>query len=335
MKQTYHYASSIDGLAPLYADAVFRADGEAKPLVAVLHGFHCTRGHVGPDCEALAGRGFFCVAPDMRGHADSAGKHDCGGLQICDIADALAEAVRRWPGEIDAANVDAVGYSGGGGNVMSLFAKFPTLLNAGAAFFGISDYAAWHRSMGRPDCNATMEKALGGTPDDVPERYAARASLPAVQNNPRTRLHLFWDAEETACPPMLDEQFVCAARALGYTNVTPHLSKPGDPARWIHGYRSEVRDLYAADDIFAPDFASAGPPYVLPTTGELVVCGYIVTDRFAIWLGDGLEGTARVHYSLSGGMVSVRELERTGRAEMRVMHGPTIIGWKGGLGLGA
>ena len=330
MKQTFHYASSIDGLSPLYADAVFTADGKRKPLVAVLHGFHCTRGHVAPDCDALAARGFFCVAPDMRGHADSAGKHDCGGLQICDIVDALAEAVRRWPGEIDTANVNAVGYSGGGGNVMSLFTKFPTLLKAGAAFFGISDYALWHRTMGRPDCNATMEKALGGTPDHVPERYAARGSPVAVQNNPRTRLHVFWDAEETACPPVLNEQFVSAARSLGYTNVTPHVSKPGDPARWIHGYRSEVSDLYAADDVFAPDFHAAGPPYVLPTSGELVVCGYVVTDRFAIWLGDGLEGTARVHYSLSGGMVSVRELERSGRAELRVLHGPTIVGWRMG-----
>ena len=170
MKETFQYASSIDGLSPLNADAIFNPDGSPKPLVAVMHGFHCTRGHVAVDCDALAARGFFCVAPDMRGHADSAGKHDCGGLQICDIVDAVAEAARRWPGEINCQNVNAVGYSGGGGNVMSLFTKFPELLNTGAAFFGISDYALWHRTSGRPDCNLTMEKALGGTPDNVPER---------------------------------------------------------------------------------------------------------------------------------------------------------------------
>jgi len=294
----------------------------------VMHGFHCTRGHVAVDCDALAARGFFCVAPDMRGHADSAGKHDCGGLQICDIVDALGAAARRWPGEIDRHNVNAVGYSGGGGNVMSLFTKFPDLLNAGAAFFGISDYALWHRTNGRPDCNATMEKALGGTPEQVPERYAARGSLAAVQNNPHTRLHVFWDAEENACPPVLDEKLVEAARSLGYDNVFPHVSKPGDPWRWIHAYRSERPELGHGDDVFSPDFLHARPPLRFGTTGELVVCGYVVTARFAIWLGDGLAGSARVTYHMSGGMVSVRVLEKSsGAGEVRVIDGPTLLGW--------
>jgi len=326
-KQTFSYSSSIDGLAPLHADAVFHDDGRLKPLVAVMHGFHCTRGHVAADCAALAERGLFCVAPDMRGHADSAGCHDCGGLQICDIVDALSEAARLWPGEIDLRNINAVGYSGGGGNVMSLFTKFPDLLNTGAAFFGISDYALWHRTKGRADCNLTMEKALGGTPDEVPHRYAARGSLAAVGNNPHTRLHVFWDAEEKDCPPVLNERFVNRSRELGFSNVIPHVSKPGDAARWRHGYRTEIPELYAGDDVFSPDMQTARPRPPWPERGDLTVCGYVVTKRFAIWLGNGLAGWARICYDCRGGKTNVTVLEACGAGELRVLEGPTILRW--------
>ncbi len=294
------YTSAIDGLTPLHADVVFRPDGIAKPMALVLHGFHCRRQSVAADCDALAAAGVFCVAPDMRGHGDSAGAHDCGALQLCDAVDALREAAAACPAECDPARISALGYSGGGGNVLGLLTKFPDLLQAGAAFFGISDYALWHATRGRPDCNATMERALGGTPAEVPLRYAARSSLAAVVNNPRTRLHLFWDAEERDCPPVLNERFVEAAGSLGHTNVTAHVSRPGDATRWRHGYRSGVPDLDEADRLFLPDFLASARDVSLPPRGELHVCGFMVTRRFAVWIGAGTEGWARVRYDLTG-----------------------------------
>ncbi|MBI3985882.1 MAG: alpha/beta fold hydrolase [Lentisphaerae bacterium] len=298
--RTVKYRSSIDGLGPLYADLIYRPDGRPKPLTAVLHGFHCTRGHVTPDGVALARRGLFCVMPDMRGHGDSAGQHDCGALQICDIVDALGHAARRVPGEIDRRNVNAVGYSGGGANVLSLMTKFPDLLNAGASFFGVSDYEIWYRTNGRPDCNRTMERAIGGTPEQVPERYAARSSLRAIANNSHTRLHLFWDREETACPPLLNEWFLAAAQRLGHDNVRAFVSQPGDKSRWIHGYRADHPGLAAADDLFVPAFLASPRPKPRPDKGELDVCGYVVTSRFAVWLGDGKSGHVRIRYNLAG-----------------------------------
>lgn len=325
---TMSYASRLDGLAPLYADAIFVPDGRPKPLVAVLHGFHCTRQHVTADCMALAERGLFCVAPDMRGHGDSAGRHDCGGLQICDIVDALCEAALAFPSEIDRRNVNAVGYSGGGGNVLSLCTKFPELLHGGASFFGMSDYALWHQTRGREDCNKTMEAALGGSPEEVPERYAARSSLRAVQNNPHTRLRLFWDTEEKDCPPILNERFLEEAQRLGYTNVHAEISRPGDPYRWHHGYRTTFPELAAGDPIFSADFLQPPMPYVLPEQGELMVCGYVVTTRFAVWLGtDGLSGWARVRYDLGDSEPGVDVLEASSDAALRVISGPTLLDW--------
>lgn len=324
-KSTLTYASRIDGLGPLHADVVFRADGRPKPLTAVLHGFHCTRGHVAADCEALARLGLFCVAPDMRGHGDSAGTHDCGALQICDLVDALREAAAAFPAECDRARINAVGYSGGGGNVYALVTKFPELLQAGASFFGISDYALWHETRGRPDCNATMERAIGGTPAEVPARYAARSALRAVGNNPHTRLHVFWDEAETACPPVLNERFLEAAQRLGYGNGVAHCSRAGDAARWHHGYRRNVADLYAGDALFTPDFLAPPQPWRLPLRGELDVCGYVVTARFAVWIGDGTAGHVRIRYDASGHAPSVEILEGEAPAALRVLPGPTLL----------
>jgi pimeloyl-ACP methyl ester carboxylesterase len=325
---TFDYASHADRLSPLLADAVFIPDGLPKPMVAVLHGFQSRRQDVLPDCRALAARGLFCVTPDMRGHGDSAGEHDCGALQICDIVDALGAAAARWPQEADTANVNAVGYSGGGGNVLSLATKFPDLLDAGSSFFGVSDYAMWYRDRIRPGRNDALAQILGGTPDQVPERYAARSSLAAVTNNPHTALRLFWDADETACPPVLNESFLAAAAAAGQTNVSRQWSRPGDAARWQHGYRPDHPQLAAADAIFAPDFLRMRPPRPLPAEGELTVCGYVVTRRFAVWLGDGSSGACRIRYRCANGTVAVTPLETPLACELRVEQDPVLLSWR-------
>jgi pimeloyl-ACP methyl ester carboxylesterase len=324
---TVEYSSSIDGLGPLRADLIYMADERPKPLTAVLHGFHCTRQHVRPDCIALARRGLFCVAPDMRGHGDSAGKHDCGALQICDIVDALGQAADLRSSEIDRFHVNAVGYSGGGGNVMSLMTKFPYLLNAGASFFGVSDYEIWYRTKGRPDCNRTMEKAIGGSPEQMPESYRARSSLRAIGNNSHTRLFLFWDEEETACPPLLNDWLVDASRRLGYRNIDMFCSKAGDHSRWHHGYRTDHPDLADADGIFAPAFLTTPGPRAFPDSGALDVCGYVVTPRFAVWIGDGTHGCTRVRYDIQGTTARVQCLEDAPRYDLRVLSGPTCLRW--------
>jgi pimeloyl-ACP methyl ester carboxylesterase len=326
-RQTISYASSADGAGPLLADAVLVPDGRAKPLLAVMHGYGGSKGNVARDVLALAPKGVVALAPDMRGKGKSAGRWDSGGLDVLDILDAVLAAVRAFPGEVDARNLNIVGYSGGGGNAIACAVRFPDLFQTAASFFGIADYAWWHRHGGRPDCKAAMEEVLGGGPEAEPELYAARNAVPAAANA-LARMHFLWDAEEKQCPPLGVEDFLSAYERAGGSRATRHVSRPGDAQRWLHGYRTDHADIGdPADALFLPDVLApkAASPQ-LPERGRLVVPGYLVTRRFAVWIGEAKSGDVRgrvtVEYDLSGGKPVVEVVENPGNYQVSVEASP-------------
>lgn len=307
-KETITYRSSLDDTGPLYADVCFRADGAPKPLVLVMHGYSGGREAVAEDIVDLSERGVFAVAPDMRGHGQSAGTMDSGGLEVHDIADAAFAAVRAFPGEIDASNFNVVGYSGGGGNAIAAGCRFPDLFNTCVSFFGIPDYGGWYADNTRPDCMAVMAQQLG-TPAESPARYEARNFIPAAGNARNTHWWFFWDREETMCPPSYVQKWVSTAGESGVPSVHASVTGPGDARRWIHNYRAGNPDLKYADDLFLPDVFSPPSELSLPERGELVVPGYVVTSRFSVFVADGTKGRIRARYKITrdGAEISVIE----------------------------
>lgn len=316
------YRSSVDGTAPLYADVAYRPGTGRKPVLLVMHGYIGTRKHVTADLKQLAPKELFVIAPDMRGCGDSAGKWDSGGLDVHDIVDAARAALERWPEETDAGRVSVVGYSGGGGNAMSCAVRFPDFFSTCVSFFGISDYAEWHRSRTRADMMRRLEGALGGTPEAVPDRYVARNANAAAGNVLTGRMHLFWDVEERNCPPKMVEEFVRQHHLAGGNRVEAHISRPGDLARWRHGYRSGMDDLAKADAVFLPSVTRMVEGGLeLPKRGRLVVPGYLVTRRFSVWVEDGTRGVVTVEYDQRGEEVRVDVVENLGDWKVRVGRG--------------
>lgn len=294
------YASSVDKTAPLVVDVALVPDGIPKPLLMVMHGYMCSRADVRPDIQVWAKQGLVAAAPDMRGQGDSAGKPDSGGLEVHDILDAVLAVVAKYPHDIDAKNVNIVGYSGGGGNVIMCAVRFPDLFQNCISFFGISDYGAWHGTRVRPDCNAIMEKACGGSPAAVPAAYEAR-NANAAAGNALARIHFFWDVDEHSCPPKINEVFVANYRRSGRDRVVVHASQRADEVRWLHAYRSVSPNIAQADAFFLPHvkaLPTASPS--LPAKGTLTVIGYLVTRRFAVWIGDGQQGRVTVAYDVTG-----------------------------------
>lgn len=318
------YESSVDGTHPLLASVAFRADGKAKPIIAVMHGYISGREAVAQDIRDLAKLGFFCIAPDMRGRGKSGGKWDSGGLDVHDIVDAILTAIREYPSELNRANINIIGYSGGGGNVLSALTRFPDLFHVGASFFGISDYGLWYETAGRTDCNEIMKATLGGAPSEVPEVYAARNACLAAGNNHASKIHLFWDEEEKQCPPILNKKFVEAQHAAGVKPLTAHVSRAGDKVRWLHGYRTDHPMLVHADAILAEDIQRDVPSLALPHTGMLVVCGYVVTRHFQVFVEDGRHGVVKVHYEFEDGRPEVRIMDNPKDYQVHIsMQTPT------------
>jgi pimeloyl-ACP methyl ester carboxylesterase len=322
---SFAYRSSVDDTGPLYADVAWVPSRQPKPLVIVMHGYLGSRKSVAADLRELAAKGVFAVAPDMRGRGDSAGWWDSGGLDVHDILDAVLAAVRRYPGELDARNLNVVGYSGGGGNAIACAVRFPDLFRTCVSFFGISDYAWWHRSGGLPECNVRMERALGGPPGVRPELYAARDANAAAGNARSARLHFFWDEAERACPPGMIETFLENYWRAGLGNAEVHVSVRGDRDRWIHGDREHNPSLSdPADSRFLPDVLAAKPVAArLPLRGRLVVPGYLVTRRFAVWIGDpssvAVQGQVIVEYDLTGKLPRVQVIENHAKQPVRIV----------------
>ena len=320
-------ASSVDGTKPLVFDVCYKPTRRKLPLVVVIHGYSGKREHCRPDILRLAGKGLFAVAPDIRGRGASAGKFDSGGLDVMDLYDAVQVCCRKFADQVDASNLNVIGYSGGGGNVFSCFVRFPDTFRVAASFFGIPDYAAFYRAQGRPDCNRILAAALGGTPRQQPARYAARNATAAAGNNGQTRFHIFWDIAETACPGRMDEEFIQANRAAGHRNCIPHLSRLRDKYRWHHGYTTDSPNLVKAEDLFVAEILKrrvAEPQ--LPHTGTLIVPGYVVTRHFQIWVQPkgqpalcGRSGVAKIAYRLDASRVEFRILEVSAGHEVRIV----------------
>jgi dienelactone hydrolase len=316
--ETINYTSSHDKTGPLNADVVFNSDGKPKPLLVVMHGYNGSRKDVNADIHDFGAKGLFAIAPDMRGTGGSAGKFDSGGVEIHDILDAVLAALKKYPEEIDAKNLNIVGYSGGGGNTIACAVRFPDLFHTAVSYFGISDYADFHRTTNRHDCNERMERTLGGKPADIPDTYAARNYNTAAANVCATKLHFFWDEEETQCPPSMIEKFIQIHQSAGLKNVVAHISRRGDPLRWIHGYRTGNRDL-KEDSLFLSEIRTpkASGPKLTPK-GKLIVPGFLVTRKFAVWVEDGQRGVVTIEYDISGAKPIVKVIDNPKKFNVRI-----------------
>ena len=145
------------------------------------HGGRRVRGAVG----YYAKKGLFAIGVDLRGREESDGQRDNGGLEVMDIYDAVQAVLKKYPNEADPDAVNIIGWSGGGGNTFSAVTRIPDLFSNAGAFYGITDYGYWANTAFK----GALEADIGGTPVDVPNRYAARNSLLGVANNAYTNFH--------------------------------------------------------------------------------------------------------------------------------------------------
>ena len=325
------YASTIDPLPDLRAKVAYQKGRQNLPIVVLLAGG--TPGSskaLEGDLDRLSRRGVFAVLPTLRGRDGSPGQSDCLGREVCDIVDAVGHVKASFPEQVNPSLASIVGYSSGATLSLLAGARFPDAFRTIVAYFPITDRAEqpyWELYERKP-ANELEEKALriakmvekliGGVPSAVPDLYASRRILSAVGNNGQSAIHLFHDLDDGLVPYTHSQKYFDEAKAAGLTNVRFHLSYPDDGRRWTHGHPKNVPDLVAGEHKFIGQITGGKPDKpVLPEAGELVVPGYVRTEGFEVWLGDGLDSVATLTYSLSDASSRFALARHSGNANAR------------------
>ena len=303
-EQNLIFRSSYDGVGPLYATAIYPSiHDQHYPIVVVQHGYSGNRGMVLYSARRIAQHGFFCLCIEMRGRGQSAGMRDDGGIEIMDIYDGIAAAKTNFADIVDNSRVSIIGYSNGGGNVFFANIRFPFLFNASMALFGIPDYGMWYKLSPLEKDRENLRSSIGGSPEDLPDKYLTRNMVIAASNLSGTRFHIAFDEMETRCPNIMSETFYNTAKSKGYENIFLHISKQNDKHRFEHGYNTNGEHSHI-EDFFIDDIEKTNlQTPIMPSAGHLVVLGYIITPKFKLFLNNGDDGIANLRYDISNKQV--------------------------------
>ncbi|MFF8727090.1 alpha/beta fold hydrolase [Streptomyces sp. NPDC015171] len=189
------------------------------PAVFLVHGGPADHDRDAYDgvVHSLVASGFAVARVNYRGSTGygprwrRAFRGGVGLTQVEDLASVRADLVARGLVRPDA--VGLWGTSWGGYLVLLALGTRPGLWQAGVAVKPVADSVAAHRTT-TPALRALDERLFGGTPDEVPERYA-RSSPIHYAAEVRDPLLVAAATHDAKCPPGQIRGYLAALRAAG------------------------------------------------------------------------------------------------------------------------
>lgn len=211
---------SVDGLE--VQGWLYRALGESTGTVVLVHGGPTSRAEdrFNAQIQYFVARGFHVLAPNYRGSTgfglpfqESIKEDGWGGREQEDVRtgiEALIEAGVATPGR-----VGVTGTSYGGYSAWWAITHYSTdLVAASAPVCGMTDLVVDYHAT-RPDLRPYSEEMMGGTPDEIPDRYRERSPINFV-NNIRGRLLIVQGMQD---PNVTPENVDVVVRALGREGI--------------------------------------------------------------------------------------------------------------------
>ena len=178
---------SVDGIE--IQGWLYRTPGEKLGTIVLVHGGPTSHAEdrFNAEIQYLASRGFDVLVPNYRGSTgfglpfqESIKQDGWGGREQEDIRSgiqALIDADVAEPGR-----VGVTGTSYGGYSAWWAITHFePELVAAAAPICGMTDLALDYYAT-RPDLRPYSEEMMGGSPEDVPDRYRERSPINFVKN---------------------------------------------------------------------------------------------------------------------------------------------------------
>jgi dipeptidyl aminopeptidase/acylaminoacyl peptidase len=184
--EDFHWRS-VDGME--IQGWLYRKRGEKHGTIVLVHGGPTSHAEdrFNAQIQYLASRGFDVLAPNYRGSTgfglpfqESIKDDGWGGREQEDIRcgiEALIDANLAEPGR-----VGVTGTSYGGYSAWWAITHFePEIVAAAAPICGMTDLAIDYHAT-RPDLRPYSEEMMGGSPEDVPDRYRERSPINFVKN---------------------------------------------------------------------------------------------------------------------------------------------------------
>ena len=163
---------------------LYRAKGKPKGTIVYVHGGPTSHSQdkINPQIQLFVRNSFNVLDPNYRGSTgfglafiDAIKTTGWGGLEQTDIRrgiEALSEAGIAEPGKIGITGTSYGGYSS-----WCAATRFPRdLLAAAAPICGMTDLVVDYETT-RPDLRPYSAEMMGGTPDEVPDRYRERSPI--------------------------------------------------------------------------------------------------------------------------------------------------------------
>lgn len=321
----FTYSSTIDDISNLYAHYAYKKSETNLPVVILMHGYTQDANTMTKwIMENMAEYGFFTCAVGMRGRNGATGSVDVSGRELYDIIDAVEYIKNKFSSVVDNTQIHVAGYSGGGGNVFGLAAKFPDYFNTLASHFGISDYGydtvnSWWAT--NPSRRNSLEEWIGFSPSNNIGAYYSRAHQYGVGKNFKEGfLWMFHDSADTNVPPVQSQLVQNQMDINNRTNYFLSITTPNDDPRWIHGSPGENEPVRFTRDYWGPPIIEKQyPQWSVNEQDSMLIQGYLKTKRFEIWLGNGQEHVAELTYDVDTGTYLINPL--TGAVEVSITQG--------------
>lgn len=178
---------SVDGLE--IQGWLYRPEGKPRGTAVLVHGgptYH-SKDEVNPKVQYLTRHGFNVLEPNYRGSTgfDLAFKEAIkadgwGGLEQEDIRTGIEALIKDGIAEVG--NVGIMGTSYGGYSCWCAITRYPPELVAAAApICGMTDLVVDYETT-RADLRPYSAEMMGGTPEEVPERYYDRSPINFVHS---------------------------------------------------------------------------------------------------------------------------------------------------------
>lgn len=184
--EDFHWQST-DGLE--IQGWLYRTNGKSRGTVLYVHGGPTSHSGdaINNQIQYFVKQGFNVLDPNYRGstgfnlaYRESIKEQGWGGMEQVDIRTGIEVLIAQ--GIAEKGKVGITGTSYGGYSSWHAITHFDTdTLKASAPICGMTDLVVDYETT-RPDLRPYSEEMMGGSPQDVPERYYERSPINFVQN---------------------------------------------------------------------------------------------------------------------------------------------------------